>query len=152
MKHSMQLLLLSFFITLSLSLYAGSIETYTFKTAEQEALYKELIKELRCLVCQNQDIADSNAELAKDLRRQTYEMISKGSTRDDVVNYMVARYGDFVLYRPPFKMKTVLLWVGPPLFLLLSLFFLVKFLRNRPKTAEIELDEKQRESVRDLLK
>ncbi len=148
----MQLLLLSFFITLSLSLYAGSIETYTFKTAEQEALYKELIKELRCLVCQNQDIADSNAELAKDLRRQTYEMISKGSTRDDVVNYMVARYGDFVLYRPPFKMKTVLLWVGPPLFLLLSLFFLVKFLRNRPKTAEIELDEKQRESVRDLLK
>ncbi len=152
MKHSMQLLLLSFFITLSLSLYAGSIETYTFKTAEQEALYKKLIKELRCLVCQNQDIADSNAELAKDLRRQTYEMISKGSTRDDVVNYMVARYGDFVLYRPPFKMKTVLLWVGPPLFLLLSLFFLVKFLRNRPKTAEIELDEKQRESVRDLLK
>ncbi len=152
MKHSMQLLLLSFFITLSLSLYAGSIETYTFKTAEQEALYKELIKELRCLVCQNQDIADSNAELAKDLRRQTYEMISKGSTRDDVVNYMVARYGDFVLYRPPFKMKTLLLWVGPPLFLLLSLFFLVKFLRNRPKTAEIELDEKQRESVRDLLK
>ena len=152
MKHSMQLLLLSFFITLSLSLYAGSIETYTFKTAEQEALYKELIKELRCLVCQNQDIADSNAELAKDLRRQTYEMISKGSSRDDVVNYMVARYGDFVLYRPPFKMKTVLLWVGPPLFLLLSLFFLVKFLRNRPKTAEIELDEKQRESVRDLLK
>ena len=152
MKHSMRLLLLSFFITLSLSLYAGSIETYTFKTAEQEALYKELIKELRCLVCQNQDIADSNAELAKDLRRQTYEMVSKGSTRDDVVNYMVARYGDFVLYRPPFKMKTVLLWVGPPLFLLLSLFFLVKFLRNRPKTAEIELDEKQRESVRDLLK
>ncbi len=148
----MRLLLLSFFISLSLSLYAGSIETYTFKTAEQEALYKELIKELRCLVCQNQDIADSNAELAQDLRRQTYEMITTGSNRDDVVDYMVERYGDFVLYRPPFKMKTLLLWVGPPLFLFLSLFFLVKFLRNRPKTAEIELDKKQRESMRDLLK
>jgi cytochrome c-type biogenesis protein CcmH len=65
---------------------------------------------------------------------------------------MVQRYGDFVLYRPPFKMKTLLLWVGPPLFLLLSLFFLVKFLRNRPKKAEIDLDDKQRKSMRDLLK
>ncbi len=156
MKHSMHLLLLSFFITLSLSfslsLYAGSIETYTFKTAEQEALYKGLIKELRCLVCQNQDIGDSNAKLAQDLRRQTYEMISKGSSREDVITYMVERYGDFVLYRPPFKMKTLLLWVGPPLFLFLSLLFLFKFLRNRPKTAEIELDKKQRESIRALLK
>jgi cytochrome c-type biogenesis protein CcmH len=152
MKISIKVLLFSFFITFSLALHAGSIETYTFKTPEQEALYKELVKELRCLVCQNQDIADSNAELAQDLRRQTYEMITKGSTRDDVLDYMVTRYGDFVLYRPPFKMKTLLLWVGPPLFLFISLFFLVSFLRNRPKTAEIELDKKQRESVRDLLK
>ena len=152
MKQSIRLLLLSFFITLPLALYAGSIETYTFKDPEQEATYKELIKELRCLVCQNQDIADSNAELAQDLRRQTYEMVTAGKSRDDVADYMVQRYGDFVLYRPPFKMKTLLLWVGPPLFLLLSLLFLVKFLRNRPKKAEIELDDKQRQSMRDLLK
>ena len=152
MKASIRLFLLSFFITLSLVLHAGSIETYTFKTPEQEALYKELIKELRCLVCQNQDIAGSNAELAQDLRRQTYEMITRGDSRDEVVDFMVERYGDFVLYRPPFKMKTLLLWVGPPLFLFISLFFLVKFLRDRPKTAEIDLDKKQRESVRDLLK
>lgn len=152
MKQSIQLLLLSFFITLSLSLYAGSIDTYTFKTPEQEALYKKLIKELRCLVCQNQDISGSNAELAQDLRRQTYEMVTKGNSRDDVIDYMVERYGDFVLYRPPFKMKTLLLWVGPPLFLFISLLFLVKFLRARPKTAEVALDKKQRESMRDLLK
>lgn len=152
MNASIRLFLLSFFMTLSLGLHAGSIETYTFKTPEQEALYKELIKELRCLVCQNQDIAGSNAELAQDLRRQTYEMITRGDSRDEVVDFMVERYGDFVLYRPPFKMKTLLLWVGPPLFLFLSLFFLVKFLRDRPKTAEIDLDKKQRESVRDLLK
>jgi cytochrome c-type biogenesis protein CcmH len=137
---------------LSLTLYAGSIETYTFKTPEQEAIYKELIKELRCLVCQNQDIAGSNAELAQDLRRQTYEMVTAGKSREDVIDFMVERYDDFVLYRPPFKIKTLLLWVGPPLFLLMSLLFLVRFLRNRPKKAEVELDKKQRESMRDLLK
>ena len=152
MKQFIKLLLISFLINLPFTLYAGSIETYTFKTPEQETLYKELIKELRCLVCQNQDIADSNAELAQDLRRQTYEMVTKGAPREDVVDYMVQRYGDFVLYRPPFKMKTLLLWVGPPLFLLFALFFVVKFLRNRPKTAAIELDKKQRDSVRNLLK
>ena len=137
MKQSIQLLLLSFFITLSLSLYAGSIDTYTFKTPEQEALYKKLIKELRCLVCQNQDISGSNAELAQDLRRQTYEMVTKGNSRDDVIDYMVERYGDFVLYRPPFKMKTLLLWVGPPLFLFISLLFLVKFLRARQRQQKL---------------
>ena len=152
MKHAIKHLLLSFLLTLPLTLHAGSIETYTFETPEQEALYKGLIKELRCLVCQNQDIADSNAELAQDLRRQTYEMITAGKSRNDVVEYMVQRYGDFILYRPPFKIKTLLLWVGPPLFLLLSLFFLVKFLRNRPKKAEVELNDKQRQSMRDLLK
>lgn len=152
MKQSLKHLLLSVLIILPFALHAGSIETYTFKTSEQEAIYKELIKELRCLVCQNQDIAGSNAELAQDLRRQTYEMVTAGNSRDDVVDFMVQRYGDFVLYRPPFKMKTLLLWVGPPLFLFISLFFLVKFLRNRPQTAEIKLDNKQRESMRDLLK
>lgn len=152
MKQSLKHLLLSVLIILPFALHAGSIETYTFKTPEQEAIYKELIKELRCLVCQNQDIAGSNAELAQDLRRQTYEMVTAGNSRDDVVDFMVQRYGDFVLYRPPFKMKTLLLWVGPPLFLFISLFFLVKFLRNRPQTAEIKLDNKQRESMRDLLK
>ena len=152
MRPSLKHLLLGILLSLPFVLYAGSIETYTFKTPEQEAVYKGLIKELRCLVCQNQDIADSNAELAQDLRRQTYEMVMAGKSRDDVVDFMVQRYGDFVLYRPPFKIKTLLLWVGPPLFLLISLFFVVKSLRNRPKTAEIELNDKQRKSVRNLLK
>lgn len=131
---------------------ASSIETYTFESPEQEALYKRLIKELRCLVCQNQDIADSNAELAQDLRRQTYDMVSKGASRDDIIDYMVKRYGDFVLYNPPFKLKTIMLWLGPPLFLLLSLIVLISYLRKRPKTTEVKLDNKQRESIRDLLK
>jgi cytochrome c-type biogenesis protein CcmH len=152
MRQSIRYFILSFFITLPLALYAGSIETYTFKTTEQEALYKELVKEFRCPKCQNQDISGSNAPLSKDLRRKTYDMVIAGKSRGEIVDFMVQRYGDFVLYRPPFKLKTVLLWLGPPLFLLLSLFLLVKFLRNRPAQAEIKLDDKQRESMRDLLK
>ena len=149
---SLRTLLVSFLFAISVSSMASNIETYQFKTPEQEALYQRLVKELRCLVCQNNDIADSNAELARDLRRQTYEMVSKGASRDDVVDYMVTRYGDFVLYQPPFKIKTLMLWVGPPLFLLISLLFLVGYLRKRPKKAEVELDDKQRENMRDLLK
>ena len=152
MTYSLKVLLLSLLMTFSVAAHAGSIETYSFDTPEKSAIYKRLIEELRCLVCQNQNIAGSNAELAKDLRRQTYEMVSKGATRDEVVDYMVTRYGDFVLYRPPFKLKTVLLWVGPPLFLLISLIFLVNYLRKKPQEAEVTLDKTQRDSVRDLLK
>ena len=74
-----------------------------------------LAEELRCLVCQNQTIADSNAELALDLRRQIREQIAAGKTDDEIVDYMVARYGDFVLYQPPVKATTLLLWAGPAL-------------------------------------
>ena len=73
----------------------------------------KLAEKLRCLVCQNQTIADSNAELAHDLRRQIREQIAAGKTDDEIVDYMVARYGDFVLYQPPFKATTMLLWAGP---------------------------------------
>ncbi|HJS38434.1 MAG TPA: cytochrome c-type biogenesis protein, partial [Burkholderiales bacterium] len=83
--------------------------------------------ELRCLVCQNQTIAESNAPLAVDLRRQIREQMAKGASDRDVIDYMVARYGDFVLYRPPFKATTVALWVGP--FVLLALGALLAWRR-----------------------
>ncbi len=152
MKQFCKILLFSFFISFSAGILAGSIESHSFDDPKKEAIYKQLIQELRCLVCQNQNIAGSNAELAQDLRRQTYEMVTKGASRDDVVDFMVTRYGDFILYRPPFKFKTLLLWVGPPLFLLLSLMFLVNYMRKKPQAAEVVLDKKQRNSVRDLLK
>lgn len=79
----------------------------------------ELAHELRCLVCQNQTIADSNAPLAVDLRNQIREQLAAGKSERDVIDFMVARYGDFVLYRPPFKAATLALWLGP--FLLLAL-------------------------------
>ena len=104
----------------------ASIEAFQFESAEMEADYNQLIKELRCLVCQNQNLAGSDADLARDLRRETYDMLSQGKSPQQVVDFMVARYGDFVLYRPQFKSTTYLLWLGPFLLLLCVLVWLVR--------------------------
>lgn len=90
-----------------------------------------LSEELRCLVCQNQTIADSNAELAQDLRREIRSMIKDGKSDKEIVDFMVARYGDFVLYRPPLKGITLLLWGGPVGLMLFGLFALQRYLRRR---------------------
>ncbi len=90
-----------------------------------------LSEELRCLVCQNQTIADSNAELAQDLRREIRGMISQGRSDKEIIDFMVERYGDFVLYRPPVKGITLLLWGGPLAFLLLGVVLLQRYLRRR---------------------
>jgi len=95
-----------------------------------------LSEQLRCLVCQNQSIAESNAELAVDLRRQINEQIAAGKSDGEIVDFMVQRYGDFVLYRPPFKAATVLLWLGPAALLLLGLWTLRRALRQRKRAIE----------------
>ena len=99
----------------------ASIEVLEFDSPEMEIEYHKLIGELRCLVCQNQNLAESDAELARDLRRETYTMLRNGKQRPEIVEFMVARYGDFVLYRPPFRSSTWLLWLGP--FVLLVIVF-----------------------------
>src|SRR4051794_17847499 len=86
----------------------------------------DIASELRCLVCQNQTLADSNAELAVDLRNSIREQLGRGASEREVLDFMVARYGDFVLYRPPLKATTVLLWGGPFLFLGAGLFILLR--------------------------
>jgi cytochrome c-type biogenesis protein CcmH len=128
------------------------IDTYEFSSPGQEALYQELIQELRCLVCQNQNIADSNAELAKDLRRKTYEMVRKDQDKDQIVNFMVARYGDFVMYKPPFKSSTLILWLGPVVIFILGLLMLIRIIRRRPANAEHVLTKDQRQRAEELLK
>ncbi|HEX5091611.1 MAG TPA: cytochrome c-type biogenesis protein [Burkholderiales bacterium] len=114
----------------------------------QSALDKRaalLEQELRCLVCQNQTIADSNASLAQDLRREIREQLAKGASDQDVKDYMVARYGDFVLYRPPLRARTVLLWAGPFLLLALGAFFAWRRVtRRRAAEAELPADERAR--------
>ena len=109
-----------------------------------------LSHELRCLVCQNETLADSQAPLAADLRNQIREQLAAGKSEQDVVDFLVARYGDFVLYNPPFKASTLLLWTGPFLFLALGAFLLVRLLRRR-RVAEPELSSAQRAAAAKLL-
>lgn len=96
-----------------------------------EARLKALSTELRCLVCQNQTLADSSAPLAEDLRREIRELIAKGMTDQEITDYLVVRYGDFVRYRPPVKSQTLLLWIGPTILLLAGLGGLWWTLRRR---------------------
>ena len=113
----------------------AAIETYQFSDAEDEIRYQKMIAELRCLVCQNQNLADSNAELAQDLRAKTFEMINAGASNNEIAEFMVARYGDFVLYRPPLKGQTLLLWIGPFGILLIALIvFFITIRRSQSKT------------------
>ena len=109
-----------------------------------------LERELRCLVCQNQTLADSNAPLAIDLRNQVREQLVAGKSEREVVDFLVARYGDFVRYRPPFKATTVLLWAGPFLFLLGGFHLLARVLRRRRVPAP-QLTSAERERAAKLL-
>lgn len=120
---------------------------------EMEKTVNEISAELRCLVCQNQTIADSHAELAVDLKNQVREMVQRGQTQEEIVDYMVQRYGDFVRYRPPMKPSTVLLWAGPFLLLLIGLTVLVINLRKRTTlvTADGDLSAEESERLKALL-
>jgi len=109
-----------------------------------------LAAELRCLVCQNQTIADSTAPLAEDLRNQVREKMRQGASDSEIIDFMVARYGDFVLYRPPVKATTLLLWFGPLLLVVAGLLVLLRRLRRRPPP-ELELTTAERERARKLL-
>ena len=95
-----------------------------------------LAEQLRCLVCQNQTIADSHADLAADLRRQVREMLQRGQSPEAIRHYMTARYGDFILYRPPLKPTTVLLWAGPALLLALAIGALVSVIARRSRLGD----------------
>lgn len=100
---------------------APGFEAFEFDTPEQESRYRGLTHELRCLVCQNQSLADSNAELAADLRTVIRDMLLDGSSDKEIVAFLLERYGDFVLYRPPLRASTALLWAGPFIALLVGL-------------------------------
>jgi cytochrome c-type biogenesis protein CcmH len=117
-----------------------------------EARLKILAVELRCLVCQNQTLADSNAPLAEDLRREVREMIAKDMSDKEIIDFLVQRYGDFVLYRPPWKASTTLLWLGPFLLLIAGATGLVFALRRRQKKlADVTLSEEEHNRVAQLL-
>jgi len=124
-------------LSLCVSVAQARFAAFEFDSKQQEQDYKELTHELRCLVCQNQNIADSNAELAQDLKRKTYDLVKSGKSKQEITDYMTERYGDFVMYRPPVTNSTLLLWAGPFIILLIGLVVLVRVISKRRK-AEVD--------------
>ena len=126
---------------LALALLAAASGAVVFEPREfadegQRRAYLNLVAELRCLVCQNQNLAESNAELAQDLRAEVYRMLREGNSEGDVIEFMVARYGDFVLYRPPMRPATLLLWFGPFVLAFGSVAGLLLHLRARARRSQ----------------
>jgi len=123
--------------------HAG-LEAYDFTGAAEEQRFKALIAELRCLVCQNQSLLDSDAELAEDLRREAYNLMKSGRDDAQIMQFLVDRYGDFVLYRPPLKPSTYLLWFGPVLLFLGAGFWVYRTIRNQRPVQDISEERAER--------
>jgi cytochrome c-type biogenesis protein CcmH len=133
------------------SLAFGQAQEVAHPDAKVERRLKALAEELRCLVCQNQTIADSNATLALDLRNQIRAQISQGRTDDEIRAYMVARYGDFVLYKPPFKASTLVLWLGPFALIAAGAFTFAMIVRRRRAVAPAAASPQRRAEIEALL-
>jgi len=145
MKYFALILLL-----LSATVLQAEIKVFEFKDPALESRYQTLTEELRCLVCQNQNIADSHAELAQDLRTKVYEMLNKGDSNEQIIDYMTNRYGDFVLYRPPVNTKTLVLWLAPVLTLLMGACGFWFVLKRRRAGAE-QVTDADRRRIKELL-
>ncbi|WP_425601616.1 cytochrome c-type biogenesis protein [Dyella silvae] len=123
--------------------FAQAIEPLPFKDHAQEVRFQNLTRELRCLVCQNENLADSNADLARDLRHEVFEQMQAGKSDDEIKQYLVDRYSDFVLYDPPVKTSTLLLWFGPLVILLAGAAVVVVTIRRRSRVAPVNtVDDK----------
>ncbi|WP_177952320.1 cytochrome c-type biogenesis protein [Klebsiella quasipneumoniae] len=123
----------------------AAIDTWQFKDEAQEQAFREITSRLRCPKCQNNSIADSNAMIAADMRQKVYELMQQGKTKGQIVDYMVARYGNFVSYEPPLTAGTALLWLGPGLFILAGAGVIIACARRRDiPDAALSAEERQR--------
>jgi cytochrome c-type biogenesis protein CcmH len=145
-------------VLLALCLAGGAqaaIDAYEFKDEAERERYRTLVEELRCPKCQNQNIADSNAPIAMDLRREIYRMLGEGQSNEQIIDYLVARYGDFVRYKPPVNAKTLVLWYGPVALLVLGCGVLAVILMRRRRgmadQASNTLSEAERARLATLL-
>lgn len=132
---------------------AGPVETFKFKDEATKLRFQILSKELRCPKCQNQNLADSNAKIAVDLRKNLYNLLQEGKTDQEIIDFMVYRYGDFVLYRPQLKKQTYILWFGPIVVILgfaLSVIFVLRK-RSKGKANELALSSKEQANLDDIL-
>lgn len=147
------IIVLSFFLLTMLNVDASPVDTYEFQDEVTKIRFNALTKELRCPKCQNQNLADSNSPIAADLRREVYDLLQQGKADIEIVNFMVARYGDFVLYRPRVNSLTYILWFGPGVLLFIGVVVMVMVLRKKPeKQAEKTLSAEQQSKLDNLLK
>ncbi|RTE86111.1 MULTISPECIES: cytochrome c-type biogenesis protein [Gammaproteobacteria] len=117
-------------------------EFYAFETAQQEQMFNELTRELRCPKCQNQSISDSDAPLAQDMRQLVYQMVMEGQSREQIIDFMKVRYGDFVHYQPPFQNSTMILWLGPIAVILIGILVIYfQAQGNKRQCANIEAED-----------
>lgn len=115
-----------------------AIDVHEFANEQQRLDYQQLTEELRCLVCQNQNIADSDAGLAKDLRNEVAKMVKQGQSQEQITDYLVKRYGDFVRYNPPVRADTIVLWLMPLLVLLIAIFMVVRTIKKNANSPDNE--------------
>ncbi len=139
---------------LSIGVNATPVDTYEFKSTENQQRAIALAHELRCPQCQNQDLVDSNSPVARDLRLEVYKMVDAGQSDDEIIQFMTSRYGDFVLYKPKLESKTYVLWMGPFALLLIGLAIGFVFIRKQRITPEkvTELSKEEQKQLDALLK
>jgi len=130
---------------------AFTLEEFHFDSPQQQEQFRELIGKLRCLVCQNESLAASQADLAQDLRNEVYKMMRAGKSQDEILDFLVARYGDFVLYDPPLKPSTYVLWFGPFVLIGIGAVFMVRALLRKKATPDQDLSDEERQRLQDLL-
>ena len=151
MNRPVLILLIIGALIFPLKSFSAPIETFEFESEETEKVFHKLSDELRCLVCQNQNIAESNADLAKDLRLEIYNMLSEGKSEEEIIEFMVQRYGDYVLYRPPFKPMTWLLWFAPTILFIVGLFYAFRFMKAQSSSVQPgSLSDEEVERIRNL--
>ena len=151
MKRFVSILVLCLLLGAGTAFAGVTLESFKFDSKAEELHFKKLIEELRCLVCQNQSLADSDAELAHDLRAEVYDMVQAGKNDEEIVTFLVARYGDFVLYNPPVKPSTYLIWFGPFVLLLIAALLLLRSIRRQQKEPAAEISAEERERLNTLL-
>ena len=137
-------------LLLSFSVFAA-IDTYQFKDEAQEQQFRELTAQLRCPKCQNNSIADSNAMISSDMRQKVYELQQQGQTQQQIIDYMVARYGNFVTYEPPITPGTIVLWLLPALFILGGIIVVVRRARRGQQAAAQPLNDLEQQRLKQLL-
>lgn len=140
-------------VFISFSVQAEMVDTFQFNSVEDRVRAVELAKSLRCPQCQNQNLVESNSPIAYDLRIEVYQMINEGKTNQQIIEVMTSRFGNFVLYQPPFQWTTALLWGLPFGLILLGLLLMWRYLQQRSKTSQKQtaLSGEQQQVLRDLL-